>query len=80
MTTTTMSDNLTTASVVINNTSYTPTTGDVVLYNDSEFVWTGEKWELLGRDSSFKLTQTAFQDSTGTAESTTATRFIYSIS
>jgi hypothetical protein len=79
-TTTTMSDGLATANITINGSSYTPSAGDVVLYDDSEFIWTGSAWERLGRDSSFKLTQTAITDSTGTAESTTATRFIYSIS
>ena len=79
-TTTAMSDGLTTAAVTIGGSSYTPEAGDVVLYSDSEFVWTGSAWERLGRDSSFKVTQTAITDSTGTSESTTATRFVYSIS
>ena len=54
-TTTEMSDNLTTASVTIDNETYAPSSGDVVLYNDSEYVWTGSKWERLGRDSSWAL-------------------------
>jgi selenocysteine lyase/cysteine desulfurase len=55
-TTTTMSDGLTTAAVTIGGSSYTPSAGDVVLYSDAEFVWTGSAWERLGRDSSFKTT------------------------
>lgn len=79
-TTTEMSDGLTTANVTVGGATHTPTAGDVVLYSDSEFVWTGSTWERLGRDSSFKTTQTAITDSTGTSESTTATRFVYSVS
>lgn len=72
-TTTTMSDGLTTAAVIIGGSSYTPEAGDVVLYSDSEFVWTGSAWERLGRDSSFKVTQTAVTDTaySGTDTSTT---------
>lgn len=77
ITTTTMSDGLTTAAVTINNTSYTPSNGDVVLYSDSEFIWTGSSWESLGRDSSFKITQTAVTDVAATDEEATA--FISSI-
>ena len=58
-TTTTMSDGLTTANVTINSATHTPIAGDVVLYSDTEYVWTGSAWERLGRDSSFKTTQTA---------------------
>ena len=76
-TTTTMSDGLTTAAVTIGGSSYTPSAGDVVLYSDSEFVWTGSAWERLGRDSSFKTTQSAV--TTATAETTTATTFVYSV-
>lgn len=52
-TTTQMTDGRTTAAVTIGGNSYTPSEGDVVLYSDSEFVWTGSAWERLGRDSSF---------------------------
>ena len=43
ITTTTMSDGLTTAAVSINNKSVTPVAGDVVISNDThyEYVWTG---------------------------------------
>ena len=77
-TTTTMSDGLTTAAVTIGGSSYTPTAGDVVLYSDSEFVWTGSAWERLGRDSSFKTTQTAVTGAT-TASTATATTFVSAI-
>lgn len=58
-TTTTMSDGLTTADITVNGDTHTPIAGDVVLYSDTEYVWTGSAWERLGRDSSFKTTQTA---------------------
>lgn len=77
-TTTTMSDGLTTAAVTIGGSSYTPSAGDVVLYDDSEFVWTGSAWERLGRDSSFKVTQTAVTGAT-TASTTTTTTFVSAI-
>lgn len=77
-TTTAMSDGLTTAAVTISGSSYTPSAGDVVLYSDSEFVWTGSAWERLGRDSSFKVTQTAVSAAT-TASNTTTTRFVSAI-
>lgn len=77
-TTTVMSDGLATANVTINNSTYTPKNGDVVLYSDSEYVWTGSTWERLGRDSSFKTTQTAKSDPQ--ASTTTSTTFIDTIS
>ena len=84
VTTTTMSDGLANNSITVNGSSYTAQSGDVVIYNgtnnDTENVWTGAVWEMLGRDSSFKVTQTAITDSTGTSENTAATRFVYSIS
>lgn len=76
-TTTTMSDGLTTKNVTINSETYTPSAGDVVLYSDAEFVWTGSAWERLGRDSSFKTTQTAVNDPTASG---TSTSFIKTIS
>lgn len=75
-TTTAMSDGLTTKNVTINSKTYTPNNGDVVLYSDAEFVWTGSAWERLGRDSSFKTTQTAVTDPSADG---TATAFINSI-
>ena len=59
-TTTQMTDGRTTAAVTIGGNSYTPSEGDVVLYSDSEFVWTGSAWERLGRDSSFITSYTSF--------------------
>ena len=61
----------------------TKTAGDVIIDKDTayEYVWTkAGKWERLGPDGSYKVTQTAYTDSTGTSESTTATRFVYSVS
>lgn len=58
VTTTVMVDGRTTADVVINDSSYSPIQGDVVLYEDGEYVWTGNTWEELGRENSFKIKQT----------------------
>ena len=77
-TTTALSDGTTTAAVTIGGSSYTPSAGDVVLYSDSEFVWTGSDWERLGRDSSFKVTQTTVSAAT-TASTTAATTFVSAI-
>ena len=64
---------------ISNYTKETP--GDVILYGDAEFVWTGNYWELLGDKGSFKIKQTAIENSTGTADGdNTSTSFIYSIS
>lgn len=61
--------------------------GDVILDKDSEYeyVWTADgtsgKWEKLGSSSSYKTTQTAITDNTGTADGTnTSTTFVYSFS
>jgi hypothetical protein len=80
-TTTAMSDGLTTAAVTIGGSSYTPNAGDVVLYGDNEFVWSGSAWLKLGDAGSFKTVQTAITNSIGSSDGTsTATRFIYSFS
>jgi len=58
ITTTALTDNATTSPVAFSdNTSLTPAAGDVVIYDQYEFVWTGSKWERLGGDSSYKITQ-----------------------
>lgn len=63
ITTTALTDGTTTAAVTINEDSYTPEAGDVVLYSDSEFVWTGTAWERLGRDSSWALDNAVIHNS-----------------
>ena len=73
-TTTTMSDGLTTATVTINGTSYTPNPGDVVLSGDhQEYIWTETNstthagyWELLGDEGSYAL-KTSTEDVIKTA-------------
>lgn len=56
----------------------TKTAGDVILYNDAEFVWTGDNdnghWELLGDANSFKVKQTIV-----TAPATETNKWISSI-
>lgn len=42
--------------------------GDVVIYSDSEFVWTGSSWERLGRDSSWALDSAVVHKSDFTAK------------
>ena len=77
-TTTEMSDGRTTSAVTINSASYSPEAGDVVLYSDSEYVWTGSLWERLGRDASFKTQQTPITDASYTG-SDTATVFVSAV-
>lgn len=80
-TTTAMSDGLTTAAITIDGSSYTPSAGDVVLYGNNEFVWSGNAWLKLGDAGSFKTVQTAITDNAGSNDGTnTAIRFIYSFS
>lgn len=77
-TTTALTDGTTTAAVTISGSSYTPNAGDVVLYSDKEFVWTGSLWEMLGAESSFKIVQTAVTDTAYTG-SDTATTFVSAV-
>lgn len=76
-TTTAMEDGRTTATVIIGGNNFTPTQGDVVIYNDAEYVWTGSLWELLGAESSFKKVQTAVSSSSASGNS--ATTFVSSV-
>jgi len=66
-----MEDGRTTAAVTIGGNSFTPIQGDVVIYNDAEYVWTGSLWELLGAESSFKKVQTAVTDANASTNATT---------
>jgi len=59
-TSTELTDGATTATLAAKSAgSLTKTTGfasgDVVIYNDMEFVWTGSAWELLGAEGSYAL-------------------------
>ena len=56
--------------VVLNGAQLTPSAGDVVLQNDTEFVWSGSVWQALGSGFSFKIKQEAY---TYTATSTNST-------
>lgn len=58
VTTTAISDGSTTNPITINGASVTATSGNVVLYGNKEFVWTGNLWEELGDESSFALKTT----------------------
>ena len=62
--------------------SGTYVSGDVVVLSGTvkEYVYDGTNWRELGTEGSYKTKQTAYSDSTGTSEDTTATRFVYSIS
>ncbi len=56
VTTTTLVDDSTTATVIIDGSSFSPSAGDVVLSGDhKEYVWSGSKWELLGDEGSYAL-------------------------
>lgn len=63
-TTTVITDGSTTNPIIISGNSYTAVAGDVVLRevttgNVFEYVWTGSAWGMLGRDTNFKVTQSA---------------------
>ena len=47
-TTTAISDGSTTKTVTIGSASHTAVSGDVVLYNNKEFIWNGSSWEEVG--------------------------------
>lgn len=47
-TTTALTDGAKTTTITVNNESHTAVKGDVVLYGDKEFVYTGSEWEELG--------------------------------
>ena len=61
VTSTQLEDGDTTASIYITDSTTgldvetTPDAGDVVIYNNKEFVWTGSSWELLGDEGSYAL-------------------------
>ena len=64
VTTTKLTDGSTTSSITIEGKSVTPKAGDVVIYGESEFIWsdTGEgKWHEFGSTGSLKAL--AFKDS-----------------
>lgn len=52
---TTITDGATTSPITVNNSSVTPASGNVVLYGNKEFVWTGSLWEELGNEGSYAL-------------------------
>ena len=59
VTTTVMSDGLTTADVEIGGETVTPNIGGLVSYDGSEFVWNGTAWQELGKNNFGAL---AFKD------------------
>lgn len=74
-TTTAITDGSTTNPITISGSSYTAAAGDVVLRevttgNIFEYVWTGSAWEMLGRDTNFKVTQTAVLSPTANGNTT----------
>ncbi len=56
-TTTTLTDGATTATLAGSGLSKTTgfVSGDVVIYDNKEFVWTGSAWEILGDEGSYAL-------------------------
>lgn len=54
-----------TETATIGGSPLTPAAGDVVLYGDKEFVWTGSAWEELGDEGSFALKTTQVIAGTG---------------
>lgn len=74
---TAIKDGATTNPVVINGSNKTVTAGNVVLYRNKEFVWTGIFWEELGNEGSYKIVQAAVADPSASGTSNT---FIATIS
>lgn len=64
-TTTAISDNSTTASITVDGASHTAIAGDVVLYNNNEYVFDGSKWLELGDGSSHALKSITISAGTG---------------
>lgn len=64
-TTTAISDGSTTNPIVIDGSSYTAKKGDVVMYSNKEFWWTGSAWEELGDEASWALKTTTISAGTG---------------
>lgn len=74
---TALTDDATTSPITVGETSITPTAGNVVLYGQREFVWTGSKWEELGNEGSYKIVQAAVSSPSASGN---ATAFIDTIS
>lgn len=74
---TAITDNATISPITIGESSVTPTAGNVVLYGNKEFVWTGSKWEELGNEGSYKVVQSAVASPSASGD---ATAFIDTIS
>lgn len=64
-TTTAIFDGSTTNPIVIEGSSYTAKKGDVVMYSNKEFWWTGSAWEELGDEASWALKTTSISAGTG---------------
>lgn len=54
-----------TETAVIEGNNWTAHTGDLVIYNNLEFVWVTNKWVKLGDDSSYALKTTTITAGTG---------------
>ena len=76
-TTTAITDGATTNPVTIGGANKTVTAGNVVLYGNKEFAWTGSAWEELGNEGSYKIVQAAVADPSASGTSNT---FIATIS
>ena len=78
VTTSALTDGATTNPIVIDSANHTNAAGDVAIYGNNEYVWTGSAWELLGQDGSYKTTQTAV--SAPTASTGNAISFVDTLS
>ena len=70
-TTPAITDGAKTNPVVIGGSNKTVTAGNVVLYGSKEFVWTGNAWEELGNEGSYKIVQAAVGDPSASGTSNT---------
>lgn len=54
VTTTILTDNAAIAPIIINGENYVPRAGDVVIYDQKEYVWNGSVWNEFGSTGSLK--------------------------
>lgn len=64
------------STATINGTAHDPEAGDVVFYENQEFVWNGSVWEVFGNEGHYKVLQTKVETPDADGD---ATAFITSI-
>ena len=67
VTTTALTDGATTNPITVGGNSVTATTGNIVIYGNAEFIWSGSKWDAFGDLST--LGALAYKDSVSASPS-----------